>query len=168
MGFDHHGGDQAFDRRVVGEDPDHIGATLDLSMEAFEGVGRPDLAPVRFGKGREGQQVLLGVGQHGGDIGELALQRRDDPVELLSDRGGVGLGEDRLDGGDHHVGVVPLDPGQHVAHEVHPTALLGRAHHHGLDGLFEPQVLVRDDQADSAQPPGPKGAQELGPKGPVF
>ncbi len=59
MGLDHHCGHQAFDRLVVREDPDHVGAPLDLSMESLEGVRRPDLAPVGFGKRREGQQNPL-------------------------------------------------------------------------------------------------------------
>ena len=50
VGLDHHRGDQALDGGVVGEDPDHVGAALDLSMEALERVGRPDLAPVDSGK----------------------------------------------------------------------------------------------------------------------
>ena len=37
---------------------------------------------------------------------------------------------------------------------------------HRLDGLLQAQVLVRDDQADAAQPPSPQRAQEGGPEGP--
>jgi hypothetical protein len=85
-----------------------------------------------------------------------------------SARGRIGLGEDGLESGDDHVGVGPLHPGQHVAHEVHPAPLPGRTHHHRLNGLLQAQVLIRDDQADSFQPPGPKRPQELGPKGPVL
>jgi hypothetical protein len=40
----------------------------------------------------------------------------------------IGLGEDRLDGGDHHVGAVPLHPGQHIAHEMDPAPLPSRPH----------------------------------------
>ena len=38
---------------VVGEDPNHIGATLDLGVEPFEGTGRPDLLPVVRGEWRK-------------------------------------------------------------------------------------------------------------------
>jgi len=34
---------------------------------------------------------------------------------------GVGLGEDRADGGGDHLGVALRHAGEHVAHEVHPA-----------------------------------------------
>ena len=84
--------------------------------------------------------------------GNWSSKVADDPVELLADGRGVGLGEDRLDGGDHHVGLGPLHPGQHVAHEVDPASLPGRSHHHRLDGGFQAQVLVRDDEPHARSP----------------
>ena len=105
-----------------------------------------------------------------GTIREALLHPLGDskPLPELLQLVATTLGEDGLDGGDDHVGVGPLHPGQDVPHEVHPAALPGRAHHHRLDGLLEPQVLVGDDQADAFQPPGPERPQELGPKGPVL
>ncbi len=44
VGFDHHGGHEPGDRSVVGEDPNDVGAPLDLTVEALEGIGRPQLA----------------------------------------------------------------------------------------------------------------------------
>ena len=41
--FGEHGADEADDRVVVGEDPDHVGAAFDLSVESFQvevGPGR--------------------------------------------------------------------------------------------------------------------------------
>ena len=54
------GADQAGDGRLVGEYSDDVGASLDLFVEALQGVGRVDLGPVIFGEGHEGQYVLLG------------------------------------------------------------------------------------------------------------
>jgi hypothetical protein len=75
VGLDHHGGHQVFDRSVVREHPGHVGAPLDLTVEALQWIGGPDLAPVALGEGGKGQQVLFGVGEHGGNVRELAFQR---------------------------------------------------------------------------------------------
>ena len=40
---------QPHDRRIVGEDADHVGAAFDLLVEPLERVGAPDLAPVLLG-----------------------------------------------------------------------------------------------------------------------
>ena len=39
-----------------------------------------------LGEGREGQQVLFGVGEHGGNVSELIVQGGHDPLELLAHR----------------------------------------------------------------------------------
>ena len=46
------GADQSDDRRLVGEDRDHVGAPLDLTVQAFERVGRGELSQCSFGKAR--------------------------------------------------------------------------------------------------------------------
>lgn len=46
VGLEDDGGDEPGDGGVVGEDPDDVGAALDLAVDALERVGRPDLAPV--------------------------------------------------------------------------------------------------------------------------
>ena len=48
-----------FDRSVVREHPDHVGAPLDLSVESLEGVRRPDLAPVGFGNAEKASRILF-------------------------------------------------------------------------------------------------------------
>lgn len=42
MGFDDHRGGQAQERRGVGEDLHDVGPTLDLLVQAFDGIIRPD------------------------------------------------------------------------------------------------------------------------------
>jgi hypothetical protein len=73
---------------------------------------------VRDGEVGEGQQVVLGVAQHGFHLRELAAEHAGDHVELGVHVLGVGLGEDRADRGGDHLGVALGHPGEHVAHEV--------------------------------------------------
>lgn len=120
-----------------------------------------------IGKRCEGQQVLPGVAQHAGDVWELVFQGGGDPVELGPHRGAIRLGEDRLDGGDDHRGVGLVDPGQHVAYEADPAPLPTRAHQHGINGRSQPQVLVRDGEVDTRQPPGAQVPEELGQNAPL-
>ena len=47
--FEQHGTDESDDRGVVGEDPDHVAAPLDLLVDPLERVGGGDLAPMRPG-----------------------------------------------------------------------------------------------------------------------
>jgi hypothetical protein len=44
------GADQAYDRDLVGEDADHIGAALDLPIQPFEWIGAVDLGTVLLGE----------------------------------------------------------------------------------------------------------------------
>ena len=50
VGLDQHGPGQAEQRGGVGEHTDDVGAALDLLVDPFQRVGRPDLLPVRDGK----------------------------------------------------------------------------------------------------------------------
>jgi hypothetical protein len=60
---------QADQAAVVGEDPHDVGAPCNLAVEAFQRVGRAQLAPVVGREGVEGQHVVLGGLEHGGDLG---------------------------------------------------------------------------------------------------
>jgi len=53
--------DEPDQRRVVGEDPDDVGAPRDLAVEALKRVSGTDLGPVLGREGVEGQHVVLGV-----------------------------------------------------------------------------------------------------------
>jgi hypothetical protein len=77
---------------------------------------------------------------------------------------GVGLGEDRADGGSDHDAVALRNAGENVAHEVHPAALPGRPEQHGGDRLLKPGVGVGDDQLGAGQPAGLQRAQQRRPE----
>jgi len=79
VGLGHDSGDQAFDRGVVRELADHVGAPLDLPVGAFQRIGRPDLPTMGLGEGGVGQEVPPGVGEHGWGTGGQSL--RGDPKQ---------------------------------------------------------------------------------------
>jgi hypothetical protein len=60
---------------------------------------------------------LAGVGEHLGDVGELASEHDGGALELVSDRATVGLCEDRADRGCDHLRARSRHAGEHVAHE---------------------------------------------------
>ncbi len=97
MGFDQDAGGEPEQGCGVGEDPDDVGPSLDLPVEPFQGVGAPDLLLVRAGEVAERGQVALGVLEQLGDGGELFGEHVGDFVDLGSDLGLPGLGEDRAD-----------------------------------------------------------------------
>src|SRR5690606_41250682 len=66
--------------------PDDLGAAFDLPVEALEGVGGPDLAPVGLGEVSEGGDLLAGRAQHVGDGRELGLEHGRDGLDLLADQ----------------------------------------------------------------------------------
>jgi hypothetical protein len=84
----------------------------------------------------ERSRIFTAIGEHRGDVGELAGEHGHDPVELFVDSPGVGLSEDRADGGGDHLSVGSGHPGQHVAHEMGTTPLPGGAEHDGGDGFL--------------------------------
>lgn len=67
--LDDHRGNEAVDRGVVREHADDVVATFDLTVQALDQVGRPQVPPVRDWEGREAKQVLAGVTERRGDIG---------------------------------------------------------------------------------------------------
>ena len=63
----------------------------------------------------------------------------------------VGLGEDRADHGGDHLLLVPRDLHEHVAHEVHATALPTRPGKDLGDRGLEPQVRVTDHELNAVK-----------------
>lgn len=52
--------DEAGDGVLVGEDADHVGASLDLAVQAFERIGRMQLGAMPGRERHIGQHILLG------------------------------------------------------------------------------------------------------------
>jgi hypothetical protein len=59
---------EADGRRVVGEDPDDVGAASDLAVDALQRVGRAQLWTSARRERVEGQQVLLGGLEQSADL----------------------------------------------------------------------------------------------------
>src|SRR3546814_13445541 len=55
------GADQAGDGGLVGKDPDHLAAALDLAVEALERVGGMELGAVLGREAHVGQHIGLGI-----------------------------------------------------------------------------------------------------------
>ena len=64
----------ANDGRRIGEDTDHVAASLDLAVELFERVGAVDLGAVLGGEVHLGQDVGLGVVHQCGQLGHTQTQ----------------------------------------------------------------------------------------------
>jgi hypothetical protein len=80
-----------------GEDPGDVGAAGDLAVEALQRVGRAQLAVMGGRERVEGEDVLFGLLEHGGDLGQPALELADGVAEPPARLGAVARGEDRAD-----------------------------------------------------------------------
>jgi hypothetical protein len=155
--------DEPDQRAVVGEDADDVGAAADLAVEAFERVGRPELAPVVGGKAVEGEDVGLGVFEQGGHLAERPFQVGDgfgEPVARLGRRVGV---EDRPDQRGQQPVLVLARVAETVPEEVHRAALPGATEHLG-DRRLEPGVSIRDRELHPDQPARDQAPEEVGPE----
>jgi hypothetical protein len=127
VGLDGEHRDQADQRRVVGKDPDDVGAPGDLAVEALKRVGRADLRPVLSRERKEGQHVGLGILEQRGDLRQPALELLDGVTQpaagLVAVRGGEDLADDRAE----RVVLVAADVAAQVPEEVHRAALPRRA-----------------------------------------
>ena len=95
--------DEADDGGLVREDADDAGSAFDLLVDPLQGVGRPDLRPVRPGEGGEGQHFGFRVVHQRPDLGEAGGELVADGVP--GGRGGfrIRLGEDRAEHRSDHV-----------------------------------------------------------------
>ena len=108
----------------VGEDPDDVGAALDLLVDPLEGVGRPDLLPVRDGKLANAVTSSSASRSMASTLGNCRPSIVAITSKLLAHGAGIGLGEDGADRcGDHRRSGALRYLGEHVAQEVHPAAL---------------------------------------------
>ncbi len=113
---------------VVGEDPDHVGASLHLLVQAFERVVRPDLAPMRLGERGERQHVGAGVAHRLGGFGEPFVSSMSATSSQRASTSSVGgEREDRPERGGDHLAMGLGDVREQVAGVVHPAALPGCA-----------------------------------------
>src|SRR3954452_14842185 len=158
------GSDEAQDAGLVREDADHVGAALDLLVEAFERVGRMQLGPVSAWEVHEGQDIGLGLVHGGGELRPARAQLVGDLTPDLAGALAVLLEEHGADGGRDHAVMSLGHVGQHVAHEVDAAALPGRLEHLG-DRRLEALVGFRDDQLDAGQAALLQAAQEAEPEG---
>ena len=154
---------EAEDGGFVGEDPDDIGAPLDLAIEALDGIVRVDLGPVVFREGGVSEDILFGFIQQVSEFLHLWPQLIGDPSPLGLHRFGVFLGEGRADEGADHAFATPGGVGQRVAHEV-DAATLPRGVHDLGDRRLDAQMGVGDHELDAAQPAKGQLSQEAGPE----
>ena len=155
---------KAQDRRLVGEDARDVAPAFDLLVHPLERVRRPHLPPVADRKRGEGGHVLSRRDQHRRHDREAGLELGGDLVELLADGRGIGLGEDRADRGEDHLGAPFRDPGQDVPEEVDPAALPRRAEEDRRDRGLQALVGVADDEPDADEASRPQAAQEGRPE----
>lgn len=85
VGPDQHAAGEPQECRGVGDDPNDVGPSLDLAVEALEGICAPDPAPVRVREVGERSQVGLGLQEHLSDGGELPGEHAGDEVDLCPD-----------------------------------------------------------------------------------
>jgi hypothetical protein len=72
LAFDDDRGYETWERGVVGEARDDLGAALDVFVDAFDRVRRPDLLSMRSREVREREQIGACIDEHVSDDRELA------------------------------------------------------------------------------------------------
>lgn len=93
------GTDQANDRGLVGEDPDHIGAALDLPVQPFQWIGAVDLGTMLLGECCLCKHIGLGVIHQRGQLRHPRAQLVGDTAPLLAGGVSIVLGEGGADPG---------------------------------------------------------------------
>lgn len=120
------------------------------------------------GKGSEGEDVTAGIDEHGGGVGESAVELFNDAGVLGPHLLGVGLLEDGAHEGGHHRLRALGHPGEQAPHEVRPTSLPSCTRQHGGNRLAQPLVAVGDDELHAGEAAGNQAAQEGQPPGTIF
>jgi len=124
--FQHERTDEADDGLAVREDPDHVGAPLDLLVHVFQRIDAVQLRALAFVEGHVGQQIVLGLVHQLGHVTEPVAQAVSDLAPAGMGLVAVGLGENGLHHGADHRLVGLAHAGQQVVLEVHATASRGR------------------------------------------
>jgi hypothetical protein len=81
-GHEQHGADEPYEGGLVGEDRDHVGAPLDLAIQAIKQIAHVLLFPALLREGKMGQNVVFMLAQVVGDGTSLFADG------LLRERGG--------------------------------------------------------------------------------
>ena len=135
-----------------GEDPDDVGAPLELAVQSFERVVRPDLGPLSGREAGVGEQIGLHLLEPVCDAGCVGEELVDDGPQLGGGGVGVGLDEDRSDQRGDDLAVSVVRGGEQVPPGVHAAALPAGALEAGSDRFDEAGVRVGDDEADTCEP----------------
>lgn len=147
ISFEHHGGNQAHDGGVIGEDADNVGATLNFRIQPLQRVAGVDLHPMGSREGHARKHLVLGLDHQGTEHGELAAQIIGHRASLHAG----GLGRESCTKTVPMTAltirhcVLPACPS--VAHEVHPAALPGSRQDLAGRALM-PSWLVADHELD--------------------
>ena len=98
---------QAKDRRLIWKHTDHIRATLDFLVMAFQRIGRIDEGPMLLWKRHISQNIVFGSFQDFSSLRPAAVHGLDDFRQLLPGRFPIRLGKDGADSGGYQ-GFVPF------------------------------------------------------------
>jgi len=126
---------KSFRRKDFLTNANHLGAALDLAVDAFDRIGAVELDPMLPGEGHVGQHVGLGLVHDGGELGHLGADLVGNGPPLADGRLRGLVREGRSDEGAGDATSAFAGMGQHVAHEVDAAPLPGGAQHLGDGGL---------------------------------
>ena len=135
---------------LTGGHADHLGASLDLAVEALDRVGGAQLGPMRRRKGHASGHVSFGVVEEAGELGHLGAELVGDFPPLGASGFGVILGKRGGDEGRDDAPAAVAGMRQRGGHEVQATALPAGVEHLG-DRNLGAFVGAGDDELDAAQ-----------------
>jgi hypothetical protein len=167
VGLDEHRASESEHGGIVGEDPDHVGAALELLVDRSNGLVDQILVQCAGGKAAKAVRSSRPSASIVATAGNLGASMAATLPTWSTTSWPVGCAKIvRMAAATSRLS--PWPPGQHVAEEVDPAALPAGAGHDRDDGLLEPGVGVGDHQLDAMKPASLQAAQERGPEGTVF
>ncbi len=158
------GADEPNHGGLVGKDPDHVGAALDLAVETLDRVCGMQLGAVSGGEVHVGEHVLLGGVHQRGELRHLRAELVGDGAPLDVGGGCVLLGIGGADPGRDDAPLSLARVRQRVAGEVDAAALPGGAQHL-RHGCLQALMGVGDDELHARRAAPLQNAQEVEPEG---